>query len=106
MVINMTTSHITPDSHTTLYVMQCTYARINSALQELQAIWQSDDILLLLEDAVFALQHNAIRTFKQVYILQSDTHLLTPDLNDKINIIDYSQFAELIHSAHKVHTWK
>jgi sulfur relay protein TusB/DsrH len=88
-----------------LYVLQCAYHRLPSALAELSNLTGAQDSIILLEDAVFAL-HAAIQTTAQLYVLHSDAHLIPAVAQNQVKCIDYSDWADLLLQADKVITWK
>ena len=90
----------------TLFIVQTAYPRLSESLNELVNLHQSQDAILLLEDGVFALHQQASHHLHQLYVLESDAHLITGHTHPSVNIIDYAQFAALIADAKKVITWK
>ena len=94
----------------TLYIVQCTFSRIESALNELNAICHIDDIIVLMDDAVFALQSPKLAALKTVYVLGHD-HQLIDQINNLPSdytrkVIDYDYLTDLITASEKVHTWR
>lgn len=96
------------DSH--IYLLQCNYARIEHALSELRAMCTPQDLLVLMEDSVFALQSPLLADFKTVYVL-GDDHQMIADIipltqNHIRKTIDYDALADLISDCVKIHTWR
>lgn len=89
-----------------LFIVQSSYNRLKDSLNELAALQQASDAILLMEDAVFAIHHPDIETLQHLHILESDAHLIAPSCKVPITIIHYTQFAALIAQATKVITWK
>ena len=90
-----------------LHIVQCAIGQLSATLDKLQAVYQQQDHIILMEDAIFALYDARITTFHQISVLNSDQNLVSPCLNDlKIQVIDYPQLAEYIAQADKVLTWR
>ncbi|KAA8734828.1 hypothetical protein F4V57_03445 [Acinetobacter qingfengensis] len=75
-------------------------------LDELTAIAEHTAQIVLIEDAVFALNHPKIAAFKNIAILSSDAHLLSTPIESTVRYIDYDELADFIAHAKKVITWK
>lgn len=93
-----------------LYLLQCSYHRIDTAIQELSQVCLANDVLVLMEDSIFALQHPMLQIFSHIKILGNPHHLID-DSNlfkpqSTLEIIDYDDLADLIHNAHKTHSWR
>ena len=91
-----------------LHIMQSTFTRINNCLEEIAQVFQENDVLLLLEDAVFSVYEAQACGFKTMYVLENDHHLVqNPDeLTTSVQIVDYAGMAELIAKADKVFNWR
>lgn len=89
-----------------LYLLSCEFTRIDTALDELSQILKESDHLMLLDDAVHALNFANKSTFNNIIILDQDAGLIPPYLETEIKIINYTQFAQIIDQASTVHTWK
>jgi len=85
----------------------------NTALEDCLRFFQAGDVLLLLEDGVYAAQaggsksvliEEVIKTSK-VYAINADlkARALT-NLVDGIQITDYAGFVDLVEE-HKIHSW-
>lgn len=93
-----------------LYLLQCSFDRIDCALQELSQIVINHDVIVLMDDSIFALQHPSIHQFKQIKVLSDDAHLIYPyttvDSSVIPQVIDYSMLSDLIVHSTKTHCWR
>lgn len=89
-----------------IFLLQCDYARIDFAINELAQVCGASDAIVLIEDAVFALHHPQIHQLSALYVLHSDAHLVPDTLNNQVQSIDYEELAELLQHANKVINWK
>lgn len=89
-----------------LFILQASYHRLEQALFELSNIATDQDAVLLLEDAVLALSLDAISHVKAIFILSTDAHIQHKKILEKMKIIDYADWAELLQYSRKVHTWQ
>ena len=89
-----------------IFLLQCDYARIELALRELTQLCGDRDAVVLIEDAVFALDHPQINALASLYVLHSDAHLIPKNLSDSVQSIDYDELAEMLEHADKVINWK
>ena len=89
-----------------LFILQASYHRLEQALFELANIATDQDAVLLLEDAVLALSLDTISHVKAIFILSADAHIQHKKILEKMKIIDYADWAELLQYSRKVHTWQ
>ncbi len=89
-----------------LFILQASYHRLEQALFELANIVTDQDAVLFLEDAVLAPSLNAISHAKAIFILSADAHIQHEKILEKMKIIDYADWAELLQHSRKVHTWQ
>lgn len=91
-----------------LHLVQCTFTRINNCLEEIALVYQKNDIIILLEDAVFAVHLPISEKFDQLYLLEDDQYLSQNTLSTvkSIQFINYMQMAQLITQADKVLNWR
>ncbi len=84
----------------------------NGNLNTASSIMKSDDVLLLIEDAVYG----AVKSGKASAMLEGHTvSVMGPDLAargisedklaDGINVVDYAGFVELVENNDKVQSW-
>lgn len=95
-------------SNIQLHFVQCSFTRINNCLEEIAQVYQENDIVILLEDAVFAVYQQLPKQFKTLYLLATDQTCVpnTSDTSLVIEYIDYVKMAQLIAQADKVLNWR
>ena len=92
-----------------VYLLQCHFHRIDAALNELKQICQKSDVIVLMEDAVFALEHSLINSFAHVRVFKTAYHsddIIAHEIHTDLQLIDYDQLSDLIFGSTKVHSWR
>lgn len=93
-----------------LYLLQCSFDRIDSAMQELSQVCLENDIIVLMDDSIFALQHPLLQVFSRIKILGNPHNLIDQsgifNHQHTIDIINYDDLTDLIHASQKTHSWR
>lgn len=78
-----------------------------NCIEQINALWQPDDALILLGPAAQGVFDQRLTGFNQVYVLQADLDVLgVPFKQIKYRILSYDEWAQLV-LLHKRHiTWK
>ena len=79
----------------TLFLIQSDYSSASTKLVQLQPLLQCSDSVVLMGDAVLHAQHDALQHVERLYVLDTDAALLTPQLPTHIQVISYTQFADI-----------
>ncbi len=82
-------------SNNTLYLIQADYAATAQVLEQLAKIYSENDQVVLMGDAVLAIEHPFLRKLKEIYILENEAELLPQTEISNLKIIHYLEFAEL-----------
>lgn len=77
----------------TLYLIQSDYNSTANALKTLSDVYASQDAIVLMGDSVL-LADTFLATVEKLYILDTEAENLMSQ-NSKIEVINYTQFAEL-----------
>lgn len=80
----------------TLYLLQSEFAKTETAITQLEQVYSDNDAIVLMGDAVLFAHDLRWQTKPQVFVLQQDAIVLSPDLASHIQAIDYDQFANLV----------
>ena len=83
-------------SDQTLYLVQTSFSQTNYILNQLEQIYNAQDHVVLMGDAVLFVQDNRILNKKNLYVLENDAEILVEPLPNNIKMISYDQFAALI----------
>ncbi|KGT47217.1 MULTISPECIES: DsrH/TusB family sulfur metabolism protein [Acinetobacter] len=82
-------------SNSTLYMIQASYAATAQVLEQLSQLYSENDQVILMGDAILAIEHPFLKQLKEIYILENEAQLLPqPDIAN-LKIINYAEFAEL-----------
>lgn len=88
LVISMTNN--------TLYLLQSSYTNTQRSLEQLQHIANAEDSLVLMGDAVLILNNAEFQTELKTYILDTDAEILAHAPPAQIQVLSYSDFADLV----------
>lgn len=93
---------------TTLHVIATPYRYWAGLIDQLKALWQTGDAVLLLSEGVQGWQDNQLEGFAPVYILDTDTLLASihTDLPQHLVSVDHQGWAELVLNHTKCMTWR
>lgn len=92
---------------TTLYQICHAPSLWANCIEQISALWQPDDALILLGPAAQGVFDQRLTGFNQVYVLQADLDVLgLPFEQIEYRILSYDEWAQLV-LLHKRHiTWK
>lgn len=77
------------------------------AIDQIIALWQATDELILLGEAAQGYQDSRLDFFDQVYLLNHDADLLGLHSQDsRYTMIDYAQWAQLVLKHQRHISWK
>ena len=79
----------------TLYLIQSDFSSTEAKLTQLQTMLHHGDCVVLMGDAVLHAHHVALTSLEQLYVLDTDTTLLNSSKPAQLNVISYSQFADI-----------
>lgn len=83
-------------SNHTLYLIQSNYANTELILTKLNSMITSDDSVILMGDALFFIESEAIKSCSNLYILENDAENLPPIESSATQIIGYDEFSDLV----------
>lgn len=89
-----------------LYLVQSSVAATPTILLKLQQVYTAQDHIVFMGDSVALLNERNIADFSHCYCLENEKILLNDHLVDQLEIIDYSQFADLILKFERCVTFK
>ena len=82
-------------SNASLYLVQSSFAATHAALAKLQQLYQANDCVILMGEALLHVQHIALQQINCVYVLETDVEILAGQQTQNMQLISYAQFAEL-----------
>lgn len=88
-------------SEKTLYLVQSHFANTDAMLSKLNQIWSQQDSIVLMGDAVLAVDFEQLLGKSNLYILKNDAELLASNPKTDISgikIINYTEFSDLVLS--------
>ncbi|RYY79545.1 MAG: hypothetical protein EOO69_06210 [Moraxellaceae bacterium] len=78
-----------------------------NCINQIGALWQPNDALLLLGSAAQGVHDPRLNAFKIVYVLQADLDILGITTDQiQCKILSYDQWAQLVLSHQRHVTWK
>ena len=83
-----------------------------ASIDEIVAVWQTQDSLVLLAEAAQGYDDARLKSFKTIYILQADADVLglnqstDHNVEDRYQILTYDDWATLILKHNKHISWK
>ena len=82
--------------NSTLFLIQSPYNNVNKILDELAHMAKADDHILMMGDSVLQVTDAVVDTYPYIYCLGNEESLLQDNLKERVNILEYTQFAELV----------
>ena len=79
----------------TLYLIQSDYSSSEAKLAQLHSLLHNGDSVVLMGDAVLHAHHASLAALEQLYVLETDAILLSNPAPPQLNVISYSQFADI-----------
>lgn len=89
-------------SDQTLYIVQSAYQATTNALKRLQQLAQAQDAIIFTGDATLQLDQALAKNLQaKLYLLQAETDLLATAVPDHVQVLSYSEFADLVLSSQR-----
>ncbi len=82
--------------NSTLFLIQSPYNNVNKILAELTYMAKADDHIVMMGDSVLQVTDAVVDTYPNIYCLSNEESLLQDNLKERVNILEYTQFAELV----------
>ena len=82
--------------NSTLFLVQSPYNNVNKILDELSQMAKVDDHIVMMGDSVLQVTDAVVDTYPNIYCLSNEESLLQDNLKERVNILEYTQFAELV----------
>ena len=82
--------------NSTLFLVQSPYNNFNKILDELSQMAKADDHIVMMGDSVLQVTDAVVDTYPNIYCLSNEESLLQDNLKERVNILEYTQFAELV----------
>ena len=82
-------------SNASLYLVQSDFAATPAALAKLQQLYQTSDCVVLMGEALLHVQDTALQQINCIYVLETDVEILAGQQTQNMQLISYTQFAEL-----------
>ena len=82
--------------NSTLFLVQSPYNNVNKILDELAHMAKADDHIVMMGDSVLQVTDAVVDTYPNIYCLSNEQSLLQDNLKERVNILEYTQFAELV----------
>ena len=82
--------------NSTLFLVQSPYNNVNKILDELAHMAKADDHIVMMGDSVLQVTDAVVDIYQNIYCLNNEQSLLQDNLKERVNILEYTQFAELV----------
>ena len=82
--------------NSTLFLVQSPYNNVNKILDELAHMAKADDHIVMMGDSVLQVTDAVVDTYPNIYCLSNEESLSQDNLKERVNILEYTQFAELV----------
>ena len=82
--------------NSTLFLVQSPYNNVNKILDELAHMAKADDHIVMMGDSVLQISNAVVDTYPNIYCLSNEQSLLQDRLKERVGILEYTQFAELV----------
>ena len=82
--------------NSTLFLVQSPYNNVNKILDELAHMAKADDHIVMMGDSVLQVTDAVVDTYPNIYCLSNEQSLLQNRLKERVGILKYTQFAELV----------
>ena len=69
---------------------------VNAAPQAPPLMAQANDSIVVIGEALLQIPENILTAFSHIYCLSNEQNLLNDSVKDRMSIIEYSQFADLV----------
>lgn len=82
--------------NSTLFLIQSPYNNVSKILAELTHMAKADDHIVMMGDSVLQISNAVVDTYPNIYCLSNEQSLLQDRLKERVGILEYTQFAELV----------
>ena len=82
--------------NSTLFLIQSPYNNVNKILDELAHMAKADDHIVMMGDSVLQVTDAVVDTYPYIYCLGNEQSLLQDGTKERVRILEYAQFAELV----------
>lgn len=82
--------------NSTLFLIQSPYYNTDKTWIELTHMAKVDDHIVMMGDSVLQVTDAVVDTYPNIYCLSNEQSLLQDNLKERVNILEYTQFAELV----------
>ena len=92
--------------NSTLFLVQSPYNNVNKILDELAHMAKADDHIVMMGDSVLQVTDAVVDTYPYIYCLGNEQSLLQDGTKERVRILEYAQFAELVLQSQRCITLK
>jgi sulfur relay protein TusB/DsrH len=78
-----------------LYLIQSDYSNTANMLNKVLQLYTSDDSVVLMGEAILFSDQAVLKQLKKIYILENDAEIFCDRQTTDLNILNYSEFADL-----------
>ena len=82
--------------NSTLFLVQSPYNNVNKILDELAHMAKADDHIVMMGDSVLQVTDAVVDIYQNIYCLGNEQSLLQDGTKERVRILEYAQFAELV----------
>lgn len=82
--------------NSTLFLIQSPYYNTDKTWIELTHMANVDDHIVMMGDSVLQVTNAVVDSYPNIYCLSNEESLLQDNLKERVNILEYTQFAELV----------
>ena len=82
--------------NSTLFLVQSPYNNVNKILDELAHMAKADDHIVMMGDSVLQVTDAVVDSYQNIYCLNNEQSLLQDGTKERVRILEYAQFAELV----------
>ncbi len=82
--------------NSTLFLIQSPYYNTDKTWIELTHMANVDDHIVMMGDSVLQVTDAVVDSYPNIYCLSNEESLLQDNLKERVNILEYTQFAELV----------
>ena len=82
--------------NSTLFLVQSPYNNVNKILDELAHMAKADDHIVMMGDSVLQVTDAVVDIYPYIYCLGNEQSLLQDGTKERVRILEYAQFAELV----------
>ena len=82
--------------NSTLFLVQSPYNNFNKILDELSQMAKADDHIVMMGDSVLQVTDAVVDIYQNIYCLGNEQSLLQDGTKERVRILEYAQFANLV----------